>query len=143
LASGTRGKKYGLAQAEWDSALFPNLVESEPNHMTHHEQAMAQDHHREQGQSVQQLQHRSPGAPDPSVKGTEHPNDPQPQVFDPVYPLDVPVARPTLAPITLAFGLFLLALGGLVTQWWVIGIGVAVAVWATVTWVRESLASSE
>ncbi len=75
----------------------------------------------------------------PSVSSTVHPNDPAPEPFDPVYPLDVPIAAPTLAPITLAFGLFLMALGGLVTQWWVLGIGVGVAVWAAVTWIRESL----
>ncbi|WP_407541698.1 hypothetical protein Q0M94_19615 (plasmid) [Deinococcus radiomollis] len=80
---------------------------------------------------------------DPSVESTAHPNDPPMPAFDPVYPLDVPVATPTLAPISLAFGLFLLALGGLVSQWWVVSIGAVIAILAAVAWVRESLKGSQ
>ena len=80
---------------------------------------------------------------DLSVESTAHPNDPPMPAFDPVYPLDVPVAAPTLAPISLAFGLFLLALGGLVSQWWVVSIGTVIAILAAVAWVRESLRGSQ
>ncbi|WP_424952682.1 hypothetical protein [Deinococcus sp.] len=80
---------------------------------------------------------------DRSVESTAHPNDPPVSAFDPVYPLEVPVAEPTLAPISLAFGLFLMALGGLVGAWWVVGIGAGVAVWAAASWVRESLEGSQ
>ena len=100
----------------------------------------SQDAH--QRQDAVRDQRRPSTSPDPSVIDTVHPNDPPPLDFDPVYPLDVPIARPTLAPITLAFGLFLLALGGLVGQWWVMGIGAAVAIWAGATWIHESLVSS-